>query len=135
MEDSRKRFEAQKQKLKDYGFVFSEPQKTEACLVLRPESPSDIVAGKNNAFLIGEAAGLISPSSLEGMSYAMQSAYYLARSLNLSEKEAIKIYSKKLFSLRVKIFAKLVKCPFMYNRHLRYAVMKSGLQSIKLYTK
>lgn len=132
---SRKRFEAQKTKLAKHGFVFGEPKKTEACIVLRPKSPFDIAPGKNNAFLIGEASGLISPSSLEGISYAMQSAYFLAESLNKSENNAQKTYSRKMISLRAKIFAKLMKCPFMYNKLLRTAVMKSGIQSINLYKK
>ena len=135
IENSRQRFEDQKIKLQKHGFVFTEPQKTEACIVLRPKSPSDIFPGKDNAFLIGEAAGLISPSSLEGMSYAMQSAHYLSQALNKSEKKSAMIYTHMLSGLKIKIFTKLAKCPFMYNKHLRAAVMKSGLQSIKLYTK
>jgi flavin-dependent dehydrogenase len=135
VDNSRQRFENQKTLLRDHGFVFSEPLKTEACIVLRPKTPFDIVAGKNNAFLIGEAAGLISPSSLEGMSYAMQSAYYLSQALNKSEKNAADIYARMLSKLKFKVFTKLAKCPFMYNKHLRAAVMKSGLQSIKMYKK
>ena len=135
VDGSRKRFESQKEKLIKHGFVFGEPKKTEACIVLRPKSPFDIVPGKNNAFLIGEAAGLISPSSLEGKSYAMQSAYFLAQSLNDREKDALAHYSRKLLTLRVKILVKLLKCPFMYNKHLRTAVMKSRIQTIDLYTK
>ena len=132
---ARDRFEAQKKKLARYGFVFGDAQKTEACIVLRPKSPFDIVPGKNNAYLIGEAAGLISPSSLEGMSYAMKSAYLLAESLNKNEENALKSYSRKILGLRAKIFTKLMKCPFMYNKHLRRCVMKSGIQSIELYHK
>ena len=135
MDGARQRFESQKIKLEKYGFVFGEPIKTEACIVLRPRSPADIVPGKSNAFLIGEAAGLISPSSLEGMSYAMQSAHLLCEALNKSERKALSTYSNGIFALRLKILAKLIKCPFMYNKHLRAAVMKSGLQSIELYKK
>jgi flavin-dependent dehydrogenase len=40
-----------------------------------PKSIREIECGKENIFLIGEAAGFISPSSLEGISYAMDSAF------------------------------------------------------------
>lgn len=133
--NSRKAFEAQKPKLEKYGFVFGEPIKTEACIVLRPKSPSDILPGKNNAFLVGEAAGLISPSSLEGVSYATESAYRLALALNESPENALKNYSHSIFKLRIKIAEKLLKCPFMYNKFLRKIVMKSGIQSIEPYKK
>lgn len=124
-------FERQKKRLEDYGISFGEPIKTEACVVLRPKSPLDICAGKNGAFLVGEAAGLISPSSLEGISFAVTSAKYLAEALN-GEQNANKRYSKKLFGYRVKILIKLMKCPFMYAPILRRIVMKSGLKSIKI---
>lgn len=124
-------FERQKKRLEDYGICFGEPIKTEACVVLRPKSPLDICAGKNSAFLVGEAAGLISPSSLEGISFAVNSAKYLAEALN-GEQNANKRYSKKLFGYRAKILIKLMKCPFMYAPILRRIVMKSGLKSIKI---
>ena len=80
---------------------------------------------------LAEAAGLISPSSLEGISFAVNSAKYLAQALN-GEQNANKRYSKKLFRYRAKILIKLMKCPFMYAPILRRMVMKSGLKSIKI---
>ena len=65
LDHSRERFENQKKKLEKYGFRFGEPLKTEACLVLRPSAFHDFCCGRNGVFLIGEAAGFISPSSLE----------------------------------------------------------------------
>lgn len=62
--------------------AFPPPHRTRACLVRRPRSLREIVPGGDNAFLIGEAAGWISPSSLEGISWAMQSAEILADTLN-----------------------------------------------------
>ena len=61
---------------------FPSPGLTRACLVRRPRSLREIVPGNDSAFLIGEAAGWISPSSLEGISWAMQSAEILADTLN-----------------------------------------------------
>ena len=130
--DCRMMFEIQKQRLSDYGFKFGEILKTEACVVLRPKSPFDICTGKDNAFLIGEAAGLISPSSLEGISFAVNSARILADILNTNKTNAVKVYEKKIIPMRIKILFKVLKCPFMYVPALRKLVMKSGFSSIKI---
>ncbi|MFH5978353.1 colicin M resistance protein CbrA, partial [Clostridium perfringens] len=82
LNNPREKFENQKKKLEKLGFKFGEPLKTEACLVLRPSKYSDFCCGKDNAFLIGESAGFISPSSLEGISSAINSANYLSEILN-----------------------------------------------------
>lgn len=120
---ARQRFEKQKQKLIDYGFPLTQPIKREACLVLRPGKLSDIVTGRNDAFLIGEAAGWISPSSLEGISYALISARELARSFPKQPN-----YRK----LKLRMLGKILKCPFLYQPTLRRLIMQSGLQAIKI---
>ncbi len=130
--DCRMMFEIQKQRLSDYGFKFGEILKTEACVVLRPKSPFDICTGKERAFLIGEAAGLISPSSLEGISFAVNSARILAEAINKKHMSANKLYDIKIVPMRIKILAKVIKCPFMYVPALRRLVMKSGISSIKI---
>lgn len=130
LDNSRERFEKQKKKLEKLGFKFGQPLKTEACLVLRPSKYSDFCCGKDNAFLIGESAGFISPSSLEGISSAITSAQYLSEILNSHSKNPNKKYRFKTFKIRLKIFSKLFKCPFMYNKFLRKMVLKSELQSI-----
>lgn len=131
--DSRARFENQKQKLKAYGFKFDNPVKTEACLVLRPASMSSFCLSKNNVFLIGEAAGFISPSSLEGISSAIISGYLLSKALLKNNPN--KSYQKSTFTLRLKLFCKNLKNPFMYNPFIRNLVMKSDLKAIKLIEK
>ena len=126
----RESFERQKKRLAEYGFKFGEPLKTEACVVLRPASPFDIQTGRENAFLVGEAAGLISPSSLEGISFAVNSARILAEVLNGNAADSQKAYAARILPMRIKIGAKLLKCPFMYQPALRRAVMASGVGSI-----
>lgn len=127
---AKERFETQKKKLEDVGFVFGPPLKTEACMVLRPSAMQDICCGKDNAFLIGEAAGFISPSSLEGISWAINSASALAKAFAAHRKNVNQAYWRRSFSLRLKLFVKLLKCPPMYHPFLRKLVLKSGLQSI-----
>ena len=130
VDGSRKRFEEQKKKLRDMGFPVESAIKTEACMVLRPRSFNDFCIGGGNAFLIGEAAGFISPSSLEGISYAMESADMLSSALGTSAPAAK--YRIKTLKLRLKLGLKVLKCPFMYHPFLRKLVMKSGIQSIKV---
>lgn len=128
----RESFERQKKHLAEYGFKFGESLKTEACVVLRPDSPFDISTGRDKAFLIGEAAGLISPSSLEGISFAVNSARVLAEVLNGGAADPQKIYAARILPMRIKIAGKLLKCPFMYRPILRKAVMASGVGSISV---
>ena len=100
--------------------------------MLRPASPFDISTGRDNAFLIGEAAGLISPSSLEGISFAVNSARILAGILNRGYASPHKVYAARILPIRIKIAGKLLKCPFMYRPLLRRAVMASGVGSISV---
>lgn len=64
---------------------------------------------QDNAFLIGEAAGFISASSLEGISYALDSAEIL-RSVLLKQPEKLNTaYRRATRKLRLKLFGKIVK--------------------------
>ena len=134
----RESFEAQKQKLIDLGFVpkerFMTPLKTEACLVNRPKIGKGIFMGGGNAFLVGEAAGLISPSSFEGISFALMSGEMLAESMNKYDRADVILrkYKKSANKLKVKAYLRVIKRPFMYNGILRHLVMKSGIQTVKL---
>ncbi|WMI80041.1 FAD-binding protein [Anaerotignum sp. MB30-C6] len=127
-----KAFEKQKERLKKYGFTFGDPLKTEACMVLRPKSYFDICTGKEGAFLIGEAVGFISPSSLEGISFAIDSATALAEVFAHKNENKEKKYFLKTFWLRFKILKKIIKCPFMYHPILRKLVMLSRITSIEI---
>lgn len=129
-------YELLRERAKTFGFVLENPLRTEACQVLRPERASDFKLGNpEGAFLLGEAAGFISPSSLEGMSYALDSAEKLAGIFNATSG---KIRPAPLFEqyragtrkIRLKLLTKILKNPFMYNPQLRTLVMKSGITAI-----
>jgi flavin-dependent dehydrogenase len=129
-------FELLKSKLNRFGFIFGDVIKREACMVLRPRGLFDVCCGKDNVFLVGEAAGFISPSSLEGISYAFESACVLGELLN-AEKTGKKTninqaYFLGTFKIRMKLLVKNLKDPFMYMPILRYIIMKSGLKSISI---
>jgi flavin-dependent dehydrogenase len=53
-----------------------------AALLSRPGTLDEICLGSGRLFLAGEAAGLISPSSGEGISFALRSGDFLAATLN-----------------------------------------------------
>lgn len=80
---ARENFEEQKRLLRErYGFPLTQALRTEACAVYRPRRRRDLYMGRAGAYLLGEAAGLISPSSFEGISYALKSGAALADAAN-----------------------------------------------------
>lgn len=128
--NARRSFETLKSKLKNFGFKLGSPLKTEACMVIRQPCIPRFFCGKNNAFLIGEAAGFISPSSLEGISYALNSGCILSLCLNKNVKNPNKNYKKATFKLRLNIMAKIVKSFFIFNPMIRKLIMKSRIKTI-----
>jgi flavin-dependent dehydrogenase len=126
------KFEKLKEKIKSRGLSFEKLIKKEACFVILNRGFFDICTGKNGAYLIGEAAGMISPSSLEGISYSMESAIILAKLINKDINRIGNRYFIKTLGIRAKLLVKILKRPFMYNRLLRYMVMKSGMRTIKI---
>lgn len=125
-------FEQLKERLAPHGFTLGKQIKTEACMVSRPSSPFEFALENGGAFLIGEAAGFISPSSLEGISYALDSARALAEAFTEDFKSPARLYRLKTRKLRLKLTAKFLKAPFMYRPLLRRLILRSGLDSIKV---
>ncbi len=130
LDKARQRFELQKSKLKSYGFHLERPVRTEACLVLRPQSASEVIIGREKIYLAGEAAGLISPSSLEGISWAIDSACCLADVLLHQQENIYHAYHRQIKPLIWKLRGKIWKSPFMYRPWLRKMIMKSKLKTI-----
>lgn len=112
-------------------FILGEPLKTEKCLVLYPAKFSDFCCGKDEIFLIGEAAGFISASSLEGISYALNSAEILSQILNNLPAQPNKVYQKRTGKLRFKLFTKIVKAKILTTPFLRKLIMKSNIAHIE----
>lgn len=131
LQRSRERFERLKKKLIPYGFHLEQPLKTEACLVMRPDRFLQY-CGRDGAFLLGEAAGFVSPSSLEGISHALNSAFLLGRVLNSGAQNPNTSYKKATRAMRLRLLAKNLKCPFLYTPFLRKLVMKSGLRAVSM---
>lgn len=136
--NARSAFEAQKQKLVTHGLVTAQliasPIRTEACTVLRPRPGRGILHGGNGCFLIGEAAGLISPSSFEGISYALCSGEALADAFahERTPDGILHAYRRGTRRLTRRIALRYLKRPFMYHPVLRTAILKSGIASLHI---
>ncbi len=130
-ENTREKYELLKTKLARAGFNFDSKIKTEGAYICRPRKGAQIYAGRDGIALIGEAAGTISPSSAEGISYALKSSLYLAQSLEDGIHGFLGRYEQKLKNIKLNLLIKNLKSPAMYNPFLRQLAMKSGLQSIK----
>lgn len=117
------------------GHSFGEAVKLEACLLTSPRSAQDFVLGKDGVYLIGEAAGLISASSFEGISSAFLSGKYLADSFAAESDpdKILRIYKRKTKKLRLKLFFKIPKMQILCSPFLRKIIMKSGIRSITKY--
>ncbi|EOK6009398.1 colicin M resistance lipid reductase CbrA, partial [Escherichia coli] len=130
MKDGQTRFTTLKEKMSAFQFQFGKAVKSEKCTVLFPSRWQDFVCGKDNSFLIGEAAGFISASSLEGISYALDSAEIL-RSVLLKQPEKINAaYWHATRKLRLKLFGKIVKSRCLTAPALRKWIMRSGMAHI-----
>ncbi|MFA6941130.1 MAG: hypothetical protein WCQ54_09145 [Clostridiaceae bacterium] len=131
-EDANLKFNLLIVKLKKKGFDIGEFYKKTGTLIMRTRKLKEISLADGNIALIGEAAGLISPSSAEGISYALKSAVFLAESINRNYKEFKSDYVKAARKIKINIFIKNLKIPFMYNSLLRKLVMKSKIFSMDI---
>jgi flavin-dependent dehydrogenase len=128
------KFKLFKRKLRDYGFPLGKTVWREGAFILRPVKTQQLITGKKGIALLGEAAGWISPSSAEGLSYAFRSAFLLAEALNTGPNGFEKRYHHRTRRLRNNIFLKRVKSQFIFNPRLRRVIMRSGLQSMEVYS-
>jgi flavin-dependent dehydrogenase len=127
------RFGLLKDRLRDNGLGFGKAVRREAAFILRPTKLEQLSTGAGSVALLGEAGGWISPSSAEGLSYAFRTALMLAEVLQKSSENFQQRFRRKIAPLRRNIFVKNMKSRFIYDRRLRNIVMKSGLQSMRIY--
>jgi len=131
----RQMFDRQKERLSAFlGYRLDCPLRTEACLVDSPEKKSDFITGKDNIYLVGEAAGLISASSFEGISSAILSADLLAQTLaaQLPAPASQFVYRSRTRALRFRLTCKILKRRILYTPWLRALIMRSGIGSIQV---
>jgi len=81
-------------KLKRKTNISGKVIKKESAILSRPENKNQIFLGKDNIFLIGEAAGFISSNTGEGISFALRSGYNCASAINSNSKNTLSVYKK-----------------------------------------
>ncbi len=126
----RARFARLEQALVGRGLQLGELVRQHAALIYRPLSSRHLCLGQPGVALLGEAAGLISPSSAEGISFALLSARALAQALLDGIDDFLPRYRANCRGLVARILLKNLKSPFMYRPLLRRLVMRSGLGSM-----
>lgn len=132
-ENVRQRFNLFKADLASKGFDVTKPVKERGAIILRPKFWGSVQSGRGRIFLVGEAAGLISPSSSEGISFALRSGEKLAAAFKSKLPVMIRsCYEKELLSLKISIALKSLKSPIMYGKTLRGLVFRTGALSMKV---
>lgn len=129
-------YQMQRQRLEAYlGVPFGQPIKREACLLTSIRSPRDFILGKDRVFLLGEAAGFVSPSSFEGFSSAFSNGKALADAFACCSDAAaiLQDYKRKTRKLRLKLLCKIPKMKILCSPTLRKIILRSGIQSIQKY--
>lgn len=138
-ENSRAAFEEQKERLSAFlGTSFPSPILLESCLAAMPKKRKDFITGNPGIYLIGEAAGFISASSFEGISYAMLSGSLLAKAFLSSttaglpdHDQTASAYRNLTRPIKNKLIRKVYKHNVIFNPFLRKWIMKSGITAIK----
>lgn len=127
------RFHYFEEKIKGEGINLSEKLSDEGTFIQVP-GYNEYFTGKDNTALIGEAAGLISASSSEGISYAIISGFYLADLINKKGlKNGLNAYYSKTKGIQRKLNLKVLKARIMYSSFLRKFIIRSGIFSNKEY--
>ena len=75
--------------------------------------------GQGNILLVGEAAGLISPSSFEGISYALESASLAAQALTGDPARVVDTYRELCHPLFARLSDQLMKSDVVFDRSRR----------------
>ncbi|MCK5757830.1 MAG: FAD-binding protein, partial [Clostridiales bacterium] len=81
-ENADARYRALIGKLRESGYIQGDAVKKTGTLIMRPRKIHQLNIHRDNIAMIGEAAGFISPSSAEGISYALESGKILSSAIN-----------------------------------------------------
>jgi flavin-dependent dehydrogenase len=119
-----------REKLESLGLRFGTPFKREAAQILRPLRQSSLCFGDARMMLVGEAAGLVSLSSAEGISHAIISACCLAETFRKSDFDP-SLYRRLLRGQWWSLWSKKFRVPLMFNPCLRKIILRSGLAALR----
>ncbi len=129
-EEPLEKFIELKKRLQKRGFSFGPCLKRDGAYISRPGKVGEILHGDGNVALIGEAAGWISPSSAEGLSYCFRSALALSEGIEKDIDTSVAGYRRNTGKLRMNIRWKNIKSFLMYNDITRFLILKSGVLSM-----
>lgn len=124
------RFDEFVDRVRASGMGFGSELLRGAAPVARPAGLLQLCPGAGGVLLAGEAAGFISPSSAEGISYALRSAASLAAALEPGLDGADARYRTASWPLALKLAGKAAKSSAIYATATRRLIMRSGLGAI-----
>jgi flavin-dependent dehydrogenase len=124
------RFDQFVERVREAGFRFGSELRRESAMVVRPSSLRDVRLGCGRVVLLGEAAGLISPSSAEGISYALRSGRLLAGALEPGIDACAERYRRAAMPVVADVLGRVVKSSAIYGPATRRLVMRTGLLAI-----
>ena len=124
------RFDELVARLREVGFRFGREANRTAAAISRPTRPGQLLAGRGRVLLVGEAAGFISPSSAEGISYALRSGSDLAGALRGGIEAPAERYIAAARPLALRVGMKAAKSGAIYGPATRRFIMRSGLGAI-----
>ena len=104
-----------KRKVRDKLNISGAKINSEGAPGLKPASLEDIILGQGNVFLVGEAAGLISPSSGEGVSYALMSGEKCAEAIKRNPTDTLDEYKKLCDPIISTLNEKIQKANLLIN--------------------
>lgn len=130
--NAKQKFDILIDRLNEIGFDLNNEVKKEGSLLIRPQKYGDVYLGNKFIHVIGEAGGFISPSSSEGISFALRSGRYLAESINKSFINYSYYYKKEAKKLQNAMFIKEKKSKLMYSKFFRNIIIKTGILSTKV---
>ncbi len=88
----------------------------------RPKRKEELLSGNETILLAGEAAGLISPSSGEGISYALQSGCAAGQALATGSPSTV--YQPRFSSISRKVARKFIKAKVVFTPWTRRLAMR-----------
>lgn len=124
------RFDELLARLRSVGLDLGVELSREGASIARPSRPGHVAVGRGRIACVGEAAGLISPSSAEGISFALRSAARLAEACEPGLDGAIERYARLALPLGAEVCGKLAKASAIYGPATRRLVMRTGVGSI-----
>jgi len=132
VKNAEKKYTILAEKLRKLGYITGKPLKRTGTIIMRPRNLKQLNFFKDRIALVGEAAGLISPSSAEGISYALDSGKILASCINLWGDDFGVHYKHRVAGLRKNLLIKRLKVMLMYNKLIRKIIMKTGILSMNM---